>query len=100
MFWRIFGAVSPFVQLAEIAIESDYKSADERQQEGYMHVSGALKAVNQDVLPPFMSSQQLDLPKIALEDLTVILGMIGVLLNNLNITLKLELLIVVRGYFM
>ena len=55
------------VQLAEIALESDYESADERQQEVDMHVSGAVKAVKQDVLPPVMSSQKLDLPKIELE---------------------------------
>ena len=55
------------VQLAEIALESDYESADESQQEGDMHVGGAVKAVNQDVLPPVILSQKLDLPKIELE---------------------------------
>ena len=32
-----------------------------------MQVSGALKALNQDILPPVISSQKLDLPKIELE---------------------------------
>ena len=56
------------VQLAEISIESDHDSADAREQECDMDVGGDVKAVNQEVLLPVTSSQELNLPKTEVED--------------------------------